>query len=68
MFDLNEKANWKTELFSTKEAARRLDIKPETLRRFARERKIGWFLVGKERKFNQYILEAYMETVFEPPQ
>ena len=56
----------KWELFSTKEAARRLGITPATLRRLVRLRKIGVFRVGGKLMFNQWVLEMYLWSIHEP--
>lgn len=56
----------KMELFSTKEAARRLGISPPTLRELVREREIGVFRVGGRLMFNQWILDMYLSSVYEP--
>jgi excisionase family DNA binding protein len=53
-------------LFSTKEAARRLGISPPTLREMVRQRCIGVFRVGGRLMFNQWVLDLYLASVFEP--
>jgi excisionase family DNA binding protein len=53
-------------LFSTKEAARRLGISPPTLREMVRQRDIGVFRVGGRLMFNQWVLDLYLASVYEP--
>lgn len=58
----------KMKLFATKEAARRLGINPATLREMVRKRKIGVCRVGGKLMFNQWILDLYLASVYEPLQ
>jgi excisionase family DNA binding protein len=58
----------KMELFSTKEAARRLGITSPTLRQLVKKRKIGVFRIGGRYRFNQFILDIFLAGVFEPQQ
>jgi excisionase family DNA binding protein len=58
----------KMELFPTKEAARRLGITPSTLRDLVRRKVIGVFRVGGRLMFNQWVLDLYMASVYEPQQ
>lgn len=53
-------------LFSTKEAARRLGVSPPTLRDMVRQREIGVFRVGGRLMFNQWVLDLYLASVYEP--
>jgi excisionase family DNA binding protein len=63
-----ERIENKMDLFSTKEAARRLGVSPPTLRHMAKKKRIGSFKVGGRLKFNQFVLDQYLMSVFEPQQ
>lgn len=65
---MKETLNEKLELFSIKEAARRLGISVRTLRRLARDKRIGVCRIGRKMMFNQWILELYVKSVYEPQQ
>jgi excisionase family DNA binding protein len=56
----------KWELFSTKEGARRLGISPQSLREMVRRKRIGVFRIGGRLMFNQWVLDMFMASVFEP--
>lgn len=53
-------------LFPTKEAARRLGVSPPTLREMVRQKEIGVFRVGGKLMFNQWVLDLYLASVYEP--
>lgn len=56
----------KVMLFSSKEAARRLGVSVEKLRQMARRKEISSFRVGEKLMFNQWVLNLYLASVYEP--
>ncbi len=58
----------KLKYLTTEEAARVLDIHPVTLRRYCKEGRIGFYLIGRTRRFTMEELKTFMGKQFKDAQ
>ena len=56
------------DLFGSKEAAKRLGISVSKFNRMARNNEIGYFIVGRRRMYNQWVIDMYLGSVYESQQ
>lgn len=57
-------SNITEKFYTTEEAAKILDVHPVTLSRYCREGKIGFYKIGRRRRFNDEEIQNFIERTY----